>query len=66
MTEISTVTFRDQEHQDEACAIVRVESGGVLLCLSRRSGGDIEVGVSVQECARLITALQQAVAVASY
>ena len=63
--EISTITFRDPDNQDEGCAIIRATSGRIVLCLSLRSNGDTEVSIPVKDATKLVAALERAVAMAS-
>lgn len=64
MTQIDTIEFVDLDARDEALIIVRASTNQVALCISKKQDGDIEVSFGVEECKRLMEALQQAIGVA--
>ena len=53
MTEIATFRFRDQAENDDACAIVRVEGGVIMLALTLEHSGDLEVAMTPADCKTL-------------
>jgi hypothetical protein len=59
--EATMIPFIDTDSGDEAVAVVRATETGVGLSLSLRKDGDIAVFLRVDDCERLITALQQTV-----
>ena len=61
MKEIATITFTDVETSDETFAIIRSSSDRVALCLSSKSGGDIEVFMNKNDALALCDALKKAI-----
>ena len=61
MIQAGTVSFRDRSAADAALAIVRYDAEQVALCLSLKSGGDLEVVMSKEDAKRLLAALHLAV-----
>ncbi|MFY9578424.1 MAG: hypothetical protein WAQ33_03795 [Gaiellaceae bacterium] len=59
MEDIATLAFDDVETGDEALAVVRAEPGAVALALSLRSDGDVEVVMTAETCAELVTRVVQ-------
>jgi hypothetical protein len=60
---IATIRFRDGMTGQEAAAIIRAEKGQLLLCLTLKEDGDIEVGFGAEDCAKLASAIHSAIAV---
>jgi hypothetical protein len=60
--EVATISVRDQGSKDEAVVIVRGGPNLVGLALSLRQDGDIEVFLNPPDAARVIDALQRALA----
>ena len=61
MKEAATILLRDIDSSDEAVVIVRYDENHVALCLSLRSGGDVEVLMNKTDAEMLIEALNKAV-----
>jgi hypothetical protein len=53
MTEIATISFKDQAENDEACAIVKVEGGIILLTFTIEHGGDLDIAMTPADCKSL-------------
>lgn len=62
MKVIDTIHFIDSDSGQEAMAIIRAGEGHIMLCLSLKEDGDIEVALPPTECERLLRALRQALA----
>jgi hypothetical protein len=60
--DIATISCRDIAREEDACLIVRIVDGGVALCISLKSDGDIETILTKDTGARLVEALQKALA----
>ena len=64
MTSIATIQFQDADAQDEALVVVRAGAGSVVLGLSLKSDGDIEVVMPPETAEAVIRALQDALVIA--
>jgi hypothetical protein len=62
MEEVATITFEDLDTKSEAIAIVKRDADAVLLALSIRVDGDIQVVMRRVDARRLLEALQTALA----
>jgi hypothetical protein len=62
MEEVATITFEDLDTKSEAVAIVKRDAEAVLLALSIRVDGDIQVVMRRVDARRLLEALQTALA----
>jgi hypothetical protein len=62
MEEVATITFEDLDTKSEAVAIVKRDAESVLLALSIRVDGDIQVVMRRVDARRLLEALQTALA----
>ncbi len=62
MEEVATITFEDLDTKSEAVAIVKRDADAVLLALSIRVDGDIQVVMRRVDARRLLEALQTALA----
>ncbi len=62
MEEVATITFEDLDTKSEAVAIVKRDAAAVLLALSIRVDGDIQVVMRRVDARRLLEALQTALA----
>lgn len=60
VTRSSAVEFHDLETGDDAVVIVRHDATSVALCVSLKSGGDVEVRMKKEEAKRVIEALSKA------
>jgi hypothetical protein len=60
MIKSATISFRDVESGDDATLIVRYDAASVALCISLRSGGDIEVRMNKEDTKKVIEALSRA------
>jgi hypothetical protein len=60
---VATIRFQDVMTGQEAAAIIRAEQGQLLLCLTLKEDGDIEVGFGTQDSAKLFSAFQSALAI---
>jgi hypothetical protein len=60
MDQIAMIEFRDAESGDDAIAIVKAAPGLVVVALSLRSDGDIQVLLPPAVAHALLEALQQA------
>lgn len=60
MIESGTIGFNEIESGGEALAIVRYDEDRVSLCLSIRSGADLEVVMGKADALRLVAALNRA------
>ncbi len=60
---VAAIQFVDADSGDEAHAFVRAEDDLVMLGLSLRGDGDIEVGMQLEDLDRLIAALKSALAI---
>lgn len=58
MKEVATISFVDGNTKDEALAIIHADGDRRVLCLSHKSGGDIEVCMTKDEAKLVIEALQ--------
>lgn len=65
MTEIKTIEFVDAESHENGVAVIRATKGIVGLALSLESDGDIEVFLSNDICRSLVSAITDALTVAS-
>lgn len=61
MTEPVTIRFHDLETQQEALAIVRYDDSCVVIALSHREDGDIQVVMIKEQARKLLEALEAAV-----
>ena len=55
-------TFAEPASSEQCYVGVRARDGQVLLALSRRTDGDVQVGMPLPEAERLVRALQSALA----
>ncbi len=62
MEEVATITFEDLDTKSEAVAIVQRDADAVLLALSVRIDGDVQVVMCRADAKRLLEALQVALA----
>jgi hypothetical protein len=62
MEEVAIITFEDLDTKSEAVAIVKRDAEAVLLALSIRVDGDIQVVMRRVDARRLLEALQTALA----
>jgi hypothetical protein len=62
MKEVATIKFTDDFTKEEALAVIRADSDRAVLCLSHKSGGDIEVCMTKDEAKRVAEALQRSLA----
>lgn len=62
MKESTTITFLDAVSTEETVAIVRYDQSNVVLCLSLKSDGDMEVVMKIEDARKLLEALKKAVA----
>lgn len=60
MIESGTIGFNEIESGGEALAVVRYDEDRVSLCLSIRSGADLEVVMGKADALRLVAALNKA------
>jgi hypothetical protein len=60
MQHAASITFFDVESKDEACVGVRYDETTVVLFLSLKADGDIDVCMSKEDAKKLIEALKQA------
>jgi hypothetical protein len=58
--ESGTIGFNEIESGGEALAVVRYDEDRVSLCLSIRSGADLEVVMGKADALRLVAALNKA------
>lgn len=61
MKEVATIVFQDCSSSEEAVAIVRYDVSLVALCLSLRSGDEVEVEMRKSDVEKLIEGLKKAV-----
>lgn len=61
MTEAVTIQFEDLETRQEALAIVRYDDSCVVVALSHREDGDIQVVMNKEQAMKLMEALKVAV-----
>lgn len=64
MDNVSILKVKDQDEDQEGCAIVRTMHGVVYLTLSLEHDGDVAVAFTPVECGELVSLLQDAIAVA--
>jgi hypothetical protein len=57
MNDIASLRFTDVESGEEAVVICRATTGRVSLCVSLRHGADVEVHLAVEDCRKLLQAL---------
>ncbi len=55
-----TIIFCDQDRNEDAVAIVRYNADSVCICISLKSGGDLEVAMKKNDAKRLAKALDMA------
>ena len=60
MENVSILSIRDKDEDQEALAIVRSVNGFVALTLSLEHGSDVQVIFTSAECGELVSYLQQA------
>jgi hypothetical protein len=60
MTEAATISLRDARSFDEAVVVVRYDESRVALCLSLRSGADVELVMRKADANTLIDVLRKA------
>ncbi len=61
MTEATTIQFEDLETKQEALATVRYDGSCVVVGLSHKEDGDIQVVMSKAQAMKLLEALKTAV-----
>jgi hypothetical protein len=61
MKDSSAFTFQEAESKEEAVAIIRYDKNNVSLCLSLKTGGDLEVVMSKEDAHKLILALSKCI-----
>lgn len=61
MTEPITIQFEDLETQEEALAIVRYDDSRVVVALSHKKDGDMQVVMNKEQARKLLDALKAAV-----
>jgi hypothetical protein len=61
MKTATTIKFINAESNDEGLIILRYNEALVMLCLSLKSNGDIEVAITKDHAKRLLEALKEAV-----
>jgi hypothetical protein len=61
MTEPVTIQFEDLETRQEAIAIVRYDHSCVVLALSHKEDGDLQVVMKKEQARKLLEALKAAV-----
>jgi hypothetical protein len=59
--EIATVEFTDLESGDDGLAMVRVQTGQVILSLTLKANGDLLIAMPPDRCKALVEALQRAI-----
>lgn len=64
MENISILSVRDKDEDQEALAIVRVSHGCIALTLSLEHDGDVQVVFTPSECEQLLANIQQAISLA--
>jgi hypothetical protein len=62
LEEVATIKFTDIDANDEALAIVRCDENCVVVVLSLKSDGDIQVAMNKEDAKKLTEALEKAVA----
>jgi hypothetical protein len=58
MTEVATIKFEDLETEEEAVVIVQSIGGDVRICLSLKSGGDVEATMPADVAMRLAESIR--------
>ena len=64
MENVSVLSVRDKDEDQEALAIVRVSQGHIALTLSLEHDGDVQVVFTPSECEQLLSNIQQAIVLA--
>jgi hypothetical protein len=62
LEKFTTIKFTDIDTNDEAIAIVRYDENSVVVALSLKSNGDIQVVMKKEDAQKLLGALKKAVA----
>lgn len=65
MNEIATIAMRDAESLDEAAIVIRRDRKYVVLSLSLRSDGDVQIVMNINDAKAVVEALRAAVDFAS-
>lgn len=60
MKEVATIKFKDAETAAEAMVIVRCDDRLVALCLSVKTGSDVEIVIEKTDAEKLLDALRAA------
>ena len=60
MKEVATIMIHDVESSGEAVAIIRPSNNCVSLCLSLKSGGDVDIVMDKADTEKLVEALKKA------
>ena len=61
MKPIATIRFQESETDEECLVIVRAAPGSIVIALSRKSDGDVEVALSEVEAREVVRALSAAI-----
>lgn len=63
LTVVNTITFFDEDADQNAVAIVSVTEQTVSLCISLEEDGDVEISIPIPQSELLLSAIQKAISI---